>query len=201
MKALILVDIQNDFLPGGTLAVSNGDEIIPLVNNLQSKFDLVVASQDWHPENHASFASNHDNKNVFDVIQLDGQDQVLWPNHCVQGTIGAAFSSDLNTAAVAAIFRKGMHKNVDSYSAFFDNNNSQHTGLESYLKSMNITDVYVCGLAADYCVYFTAKDAQSLGFNTFYITDATRFISEDVYNNILLDLKQQGVTILNSADI
>ncbi|WP_159022110.1 bifunctional nicotinamidase/pyrazinamidase [Formosa sp. L2A11] len=201
MRALILVDIQNDFLPGGSLAVAKGDEIIPLVNNIQSKFDSVVASQDWHPENHASFASNHNTKKVFDVIKLDGQDQVLWPNHCVQGTTGAAFSSDLNTDAVAAIFRKGMNKEVDSYSAFFDNNKTQHTGLEAYLKSMQVTEVYVCGLAADYCVYFTAKDAQSLGFKTYYITDATRYISEEIYNNAILDLQQHGVTILTSADI
>ncbi|WP_299776537.1 bifunctional nicotinamidase/pyrazinamidase [uncultured Formosa sp.] len=201
MKALILVDIQNDFLPGGTLAVEHGDDIISLVNQIQSKFDIVVASQDWHPENHASFAGNHNAKNVFDVIQLNGQDQVLWPNHCVQGTHGAAFSSDLNTDAVAAIFRKGMNKNVDSYSAFFDNNKTQHTGLEAYLKSMKVTEVYVCGLAADYCVYFTAKDAQNLGFKTYYITDTTRYISKDVYNNAILDLKQHGVTILTSADI
>ena len=201
MKALILVDIQNDFLPGGALAVEKGNEIIPLVNSIQSKFNLVVASQDWHPENHASFASNHVNKNVFDVIQLENQDQVLWPNHCVQGTQGAAFSSELNTDLVSAIFRKGMHKDVDSYSAFFDNNKTQHTGLDAYLKSMDITEVYVCGLAADYCVYFTAKDAQTLGFKTYYITDATRFISEAVYNTAIIDLKQLGVTILNSADI
>ncbi|MFB9052034.1 bifunctional nicotinamidase/pyrazinamidase [Formosa undariae] len=201
MKALILVDIQNDFLPGGALAVPKGDEIIPLINTLQSKFDLVVASQDWHPENHASFASNHHNKNVFDMIQLEGQNQVLWPNHCVQGTSGAAFSLELNTDAVAAIFRKGMTVTVDSYSAFFDNNKTQHTGLEAYLKSMNVTEVYVCGLAADYCVYFTAKDAQSLGFKTYYITDATRYISETVYQAAILDLKQHGVTILNSSDI
>ncbi|WP_066223009.1 bifunctional nicotinamidase/pyrazinamidase [Formosa haliotis] len=201
MRALILVDIQNDFLPGGSLAVEQGDEIITLVNSIQSKFDLVVASQDWHPENHSSFASNHKNKEVFEVIKLNGQDQVLWPNHCVQGTDGAAFSSALNTDNVAAIFRKGMHKKVDSYSAFFDNNKTQHTGLEAYLKSMQVTDVYVCGLAADYCVYFTAKDAQNLGFKTYYITDATRYISEVVYNTALLDLKQLGVTILNSADI
>lgn len=201
MKALILVDIQNDFLPGGALAVTKGDEIIPLVNNIQSKFDVVVASQDWHPESHASFASNQINKKVFDVIKLDGQDQVLWPNHCVQGTNGASFSSVLNTNNVAAIFRKGMHKEVDSYSAFFDNNKTQHTGLEAYLKSMQVTEVYVCGLAADYCVYFTAKDAQNLGFKTYYITDATRYISEEVYNTAILDLKQNGVTILRSDDI
>ncbi|PNW30309.1 bifunctional nicotinamidase/pyrazinamidase [Formosa algae] len=201
MKALILVDIQNDFLPGGALAVAKGHEIIPLVNSLQSKFDVVVASQDWHPEHHASFASNHDNKTVFEVINLHGQEQVLWPNHCVQGTAGASFSSALNTNAVSAIFRKGMHKEVDSYSAFFDNNKTQHTGLEAYLKSMQVTDVYVCGLAADYCVYFTAKDAQNLGFKTYYITDATRYISEDMYNTAVTDLKQLGVTMLTSDEI
>ncbi|QDO93182.1 bifunctional nicotinamidase/pyrazinamidase [Formosa sediminum] len=201
MKALILVDIQNDFLPGGTLAVAQGDEIIPLINKIQTKFDLVVASQDWHPENHASFASNHKNKSAFELIQLNGQDQVLWPNHCVQGSNGAKFSSNLNTDAVAAIFRKGMHKNVDSYSAFFDNNKTQHTGLEGYLKSMDVSEVYVCGLAADYCVYFTAKDAQHLGFKTYYITDATRYISKEVYNTAILDLKQRGVTLLTSDEI
>lgn len=201
MNALIIVDIQNDFLPDGALEVPFGNEIIPIVNDLQSKFDLVVASQDWHPKNHSSFASNHENASIFDMILWQGQDQVLWPDHCVQGTTGASFSSALNTDGISAIFRKGMNKQIDSYSAFFDNNKTQHTGLEAYLKGMRVTDVYVCGLAADYCVYFTAKDAKNAGFNTFYITDATRFIDETAYETAIKDLKKRGVHLLTSADI
>lgn len=201
MKALILVDIQNDFLPGGALAVPFGNEILPVVNNIQTKFDLVVASQDWHPKDHTSFASNHKNKALFDVISLGETQQVLWPDHCIQGMEGAAFSKDLKTESISAIFRKGMNKHIDSYSAFFDNNYSQHTGLEAYLKNMNITDVYVCGLAADYCVYFTAKDAKQTGFNTYYITDATRYIDEDSFKNALKDLKENGVHLVTSVEI
>lgn len=201
MTALILVDIQNDFLPSGALAVPKGNTIIPIVNGLQTQFDLVVASQDWHPKNHASFASNHHKKQEFDVIDLNGTNQVLWPNHCVQDTYGAEFSSELNTARIAAIFRKGMHTQVDSYSSFFDNNKTHHTGLEAYLKSMQVTEVYVCGLAADYCVYFTAKDAKAAGFNTFYITDATCYIDETSYQTAINDLTENGVQLIKSTEI
>jgi len=201
MKALIIVDIQNDFLPNGSLTVPKGDLITPIINSIQSKFDLVVATQDWHPKNHLSFASNHKNKNPFEVIDLYGLEQVLWPNHCVQGTEGANFSKELKTNLIAAIFRKGMDKTVDSYSGFFDNGRKTNTGLSGYLKDKGVTEVYVCGLAADYCVYYTAKDAHSEGFETYYIIDATKFISQESYEKAIKDLKNRGVHFVTSSEL
>ena len=201
MKALIIIDVQNDFLPGGALAVADGDAIIPIVNNLQSKFDLVVATQDWHPLNHKSFASNHIDKHHFDEILLNGLPQVLWPNHCVQGTTGANFSKDLNTNRISAIVRKGMDLEVDSYSGFFDNNKQTSTGLLGLLREKKVTDVYVCGLAADYCVYFTAKDAVAHGFNTFFIEDATKAISIEQYKQIKPELKKNKVVFISSKEL
>lgn len=201
MKALILVDIQNDFLPGGALAVPDGDAIIPIINPIQSKFDLVVASQDWHPQTHKSFASNHDKAQVLDVIDLNGNSQVLWPDHCVQGSEGAQFSEALHMNKVSAIFRKGMDIEVDSYSAFYDNNHSNATGLEAYLKGKGINEVYVCGLAADYCVYYTAKDAKLAGFNTYYLTDATRYIDQTSYEAALTDLKAHKVHLVETSNL
>ncbi|WMI68973.1 bifunctional nicotinamidase/pyrazinamidase [Mangrovimonas sp. YM274] len=201
MKALILVDIQNDFLPGGALAVPDGDAIIPIINPIQSKFDLVVASQDWHPQTHKSFASNHDKAQVLDVIDLNGNSQVLWPDHCVQGSEGAQFSEALHMNKVSAIFRKGMDIEVDSYSAFYDNNHSNATGLEPYLKGKGINEVYVCGLAADYCVYYTAKDAKLAGFNTYYLTDAMRYIDQTSYEAALTDLKAHKVHLVETSNL
>lgn len=201
MKALIIVDIQNDFLPNGSLAVPEGDLVIPIINKLQGKFDLVVATQDWHPEDHLSFASNHENKNLFEVVDLCGLEQVLWPNHCVQGTKGANFSTELNTNLIATIFRKGMDKTVDSYSGFFDNGRKTNTGLSGYLKNKGVTEVYVCGLAADYCVYYTAKDAKIEGFETYYIVDATKAITEETFTKAIDNLKVIGVQIVKSNDI
>lgn len=201
MKALIIVDIQNDFLPNGSLAVPNGDLVIPIINKLQDKFDLIIATQDWHPNNHLSFASNHKNKNPFEVVDLYGLKQVLWPNHCIQGTEGANFSPELNTNLIAAIFRKGMDKTVDSYSGFFDNGRKTNTGLSGYLKDKGVDEVYICGLAADYCVYYTAKDAKREGFETYYIVDATKAISEETFTKAVEDLKINGVHIVKSAYI
>ena len=166
MNALIIVDIQNDFLPGGALAVKEGDMIIPIVNTLMRKFDLVVATQDWHPAGHESFASSHAGKHPGDVIMLHGLKQVLWPDHCVQLTAGAAFSNKLNASSIKKIFQKGMNPKIDSYSGFFDNGQMQDTGLNIYLKSMAVDDVFIVGLATDYCVKFTASDALTLGYRT-----------------------------------
>ena len=174
MKALVIVDVQLDFLPGGALAVPNGDEIIPLINELQQYVDLVVATQDWHPPGHKSFASAHPGKKPFEMIKLEGLEQVLWPNHCVQGSEGAGFSPDLNMNHVEAIFRKGMEIDIDSYSGFYDNGHRKATGMGAYLKGRGITDIWVCGLASDYCVYFTALDGLELGFKTTLIEDASR---------------------------
>jgi len=202
MKALIIVDIQNDFLRGGALAVQNGDAVIPVINKLQSQFDLVVATQDWHPADHKSFASMHPEKKVFDEIMLDGLPQVLWPDHCVQETEGAEFSSNLNTKKIEAIFRKGMDKNIDSYSGFFDNGKKKATGMGDYLKGRGVTSIYVCGLAADYCVYFTALDGLEMGFQSTIIADATRAIDEENFKKVLEDFKSKGGHEISSdADI
>src|SRR5690349_304116 len=173
MRALILVDIQNDFVAGGRLEVPHGEQIVPLVNELARHFELVVATQDWHPKNHKSFASNHPGKNPFDVITLGGLEQVLWPDHCVQGSRGAEFHPLLQMDCVEAIFRKGMDPEIDSYSGFFDNGHRKSTGLAGYLRERNIDSVFVCGLAGDYCVLYTAKDALQSGFKTSLIEDAS----------------------------
>lgn len=201
MNALIIVDVQNDFLPGGALAVKDGDAVIPVINNLQKKFDLVVATQDWHPADHKSFASSHPGKKVFEEIILDGLPQVLWPDHCVQQTVGAEFSSELDTKKIEAIFRKGMDKNIDSYSGFFDNGKKKATGMGAYLKGRGISSIYVCGLAADYCVNFTALDGLELGFQSTIITDATRAIDEENFKKALKNFKSKGGKDIRSDEI
>ena len=177
-KALIIVDMQNDFLPGGALAVAGGDEIIPEINRLSELYDLVVATQDWHPGNHGSFASQHQGAKPYDTGELAGMPQVLWPDHCMQGSFGAQLSGFLNQKHVEAVFRKGMDPEIDSYSAFFDNGRRKATGLEGYLLGRGVTQVHICGLAADFCVWFTAQDAISLGFDAVILQDAVRAINE-----------------------
>jgi nicotinamidase/pyrazinamidase len=203
MRAIVLVDIQNDFLPDGALAVPNGDEIIPIVNRLQGQFDVVVMTQDWHPSNHGSFATNHPGLRPYDVVDLHGLQQVLWPTHCVQGSPGAEFSIHLDISHVDRIFQKGSDPTVDSYSGFFDNGRRKATGLGDYLKEKGITEVYVCGLATDYCVKYTALDSISLGFKTFLIEDASRGVNiypNDV-KNAVAEMKMAGVGILQSKEI
>ena len=196
MKALIVVDIQNDFLQGGSLAVQGGNEIIPIINSIQEKFDLVVATQDWHPKGHKSFASQHSNKSVYDKIDLNGIEQVLWPDHCVQGTFGAEISSELNQNKIEAIFRKGMNTTIDSYSGFYDNGKLKCTGLGDFLKGRGVKEIFVCGLAADYCVYFTAKDALELGFTSTIIDNATKAIDVSNFENIKRNFIQSGGNII-----
>ena len=174
MKALILVDLQNDFLPEGALPVPDGDQVIPLANQIQQRFDLVVATQDWHPANHASFAVSHMGKTPGDVIDLNGLQQTLWPIHCVQDTVGSAFAPALDVSRVGKIFRKGTDPGIDSYSGFFDNGHRKSTGLDFYLKQAGVTETYILGLATDYCVMFTALDAKELGFATYLLADACR---------------------------
>ena len=164
MRALILVDIQNDFLPGGALAVPRGDRVLAPANRLQPRFDLCCATQDWHPEGHGSFASSHPGKQPGERIELGGLDQILWPDHCVQGSRGAELGSLLDTRRVEAIFRKGTDAQVDSYSGFFDNAERKATGLADYLRGRGANELYVLGLATDYCVKATALDARKLGF-------------------------------------
>lgn len=192
MKALIIVDVQNDFLPGGSLAVDEGDKIIPVINQLQSQYDLVVATQDWHPANHKSFASQHNQKNVYDITDLNGLQQTLWPDHCVQATEGAEFSTALHTNKIEAIFRKGMEVEIDSYSGFYDNGKLKSTGLADYLKGRNIDAVDVCGLAADFCVYYTAIDALELGFQSAIIEDAVKPIDADNFEKLKIDFQQRN---------
>lgn len=193
MKTLIIVDVQNDFLLGGSLAVPDGNAIVKEINTILPNFDLVVATQDWHPQNHQSFASNHKGKQVFEKIQVNGLEQVLWPDHCVQGTFGADFPSTLNMNSVAAIFRKGMDKNIDSYSGFFDNNHKKTTGLSGYLKEKGAKDLYFCGLAADICVYYTLLDALKDGFNVTLLLDATRPLDEKEFLRQRQNFAAQGI--------
>lgn len=201
MNALIIVDIQNDFLPGGALAVQNGDEVIAVINQLQPHFDLVVATQDWHPADHKSFASSHPGKKIFEQINLQGLPQVLWPDHCVQATSGAEFSSLLDSKQIEAIFRKGMDKNIDSYSGFFDNGKKKATGMGDYLKGRGVTNIYVTGLAADYCVNFTALDGLELGFKSIIVLDATKPIDENNFKKAMKTFEEKGGMIMETNEV
>lgn len=201
MKVLIVIDPQNDFMPGGSLAVPDGDQIIPLVNELMDKFELVIATQDWHPKAHSSFASSHENASEFEVIKLDGLDQVMWPDHCVQGSQGAEFHENLNTERFEAIFRKGTDPKIDSYSGFYDNAHLKSTGLSGYLREKKAEKVYFTGLAGDYCVYFSMKDAIEEGFDSVLIEDATRALDQEGFKKAKIDLLRKGGKIINSEDL
>jgi len=195
-----VVDIQNDFLPGGALAVKEGSKIIPLVNKLQSKFDLVVATQDWHPANHESFASNCPNGVIGDLVDLHGLPQVLWPDHCIQNTWGAELADTLDLSSVQKVFRKGTEAAVDSYSGFFDNGKRKDTGLSTYLQSKDVEQLFIVGLATDYCVKFTALDAVNLGFVTTVIVDAVKAVNlhpED-QENAIETMRLAGIQIIKS---
>ncbi len=193
--------MQVDFTPGGALAVPEGDKIIPVINKLQEKFDLVIATQDWHPENHISFASNHENKNPFDTMEWQEMEQVLWPDHCVQNTPGADFHPQLEMKKVEAIFRKGMDWKIDSYSGFYDNGHKKNTGLAGYLRERNAVELFFCGLAADFCVYFSIIDALKEGFSATLIEDATKPINQEKFESIKKDLTEKGCGIINSFNI
>lgn len=200
MKALLVVDLQYDFLPGGSLAVKDGDKITPVINTIQKQFDLIIATQDWHPDNHKSFASQHPGHNLFDLINLNGIPQVLWPEHCIQGTRGAEFTTEWDTTKVAAIFRKGMNVEVDSYSGFYDNDHQHSTGLLGFLKDKEVKELYVCGLAAEFCVYFSAKDAQEAGIKTFFLDFATKPITAEGLVNAKKEMETLGITILKNQE-
>jgi nicotinamidase/pyrazinamidase len=203
LRALLLVDIQNDFLPGGALAVPRGDEVVAVANRLVGRFDLVVASQDWHPPEHRSFASNHASRRPGDVIDLDGLEQVLWPDHCVQGTAGAELAPGLELDRVARVFRKGTDPAVDSYSAFFDNGRRNATGLGAYLERRGVEELYVLGLATDYCVRFTALDAARLGLPTTVIEDGCRAVEREPGDGerALQELERAGVRRARSDEL
>lgn len=203
MKALIIIDVQNDFCPEGQLAVSGGNEVVPIINQLMKKFDKVIATQDWHPADHTSFSSNNSGTVPMDMIDLNGIMQVMWPDHCVQGTTGAEFHSDLNVNPIDLILRKGTNRNLDSYSAFLENDQQTETGLTHYLKGLGIKDLYFAGLATDYCVYFSAMDAKDAGFNASVIIDACRGVDfpENNVNRTIEIMKVSGVRIIESKEL
>jgi len=203
MDALILTDIQNDFVPGGALAVDGGDRVVHVANRLMPHFELVVATKDWHPADHQSFASQHPGMRIGEVVELDGLPQVLWPDHCIAGTQGAEFVSGLNTAGIHRVFEKGTNRAIDSYSGFFDNGHRQATGLGDFLRERKVTDVFVMGLATDYCVKFTALDAVELKFNTHLILDGCRGVDltpGDV-DDAVEELSAAGVNVTDSTQL
>jgi nicotinamidase/pyrazinamidase len=203
MNALILTDIQNDFCPGGALAVAGGDEGIPLANRLHERFDLVVATQDWHPADHGSFAANHPGAKPGDVILLDGLEQILWPAHCVQNTPGAELHPALDRTRIARMFHKGTDPRIDSYSAFFDNGHRKATGLGDWLKAHGVTSVYLCGLTIDYCVKFSAMDAAHLGFQTHVIPDACRPVNlkPGDEERAIEEMQRHGIRMVEAREI
>lgn len=202
MHALILVDIQNDFIPGGSLAVPDGDAVVPVANAVRRAFDLVVATQDWHPPDHGSFASNNPGRRPGDLGELAGLPQVFWPDHCVQGSVGAQFHRELDLHGVT-IFRKGTDPSIDSYSGFFDNGHRKATGLGDFLKARGVTDVVVLGLATDYCVRFTALDAVQLGFRTTLVEDGCRGVNlaPDDSAKAIEEMRRAGVVVTTSAQV
>ena len=201
--ALILVDIQNDFLPGGALAVPQGNEVIPTVNHLITKSRLVVATQDWHPADHGSFASQYPDREVGESVLLGDHQQILWPDHCVQATSGAEFASQLNTAGIQRVFRKGTDPMIDSYSGFFDNGHRRSTGLSDFLATEGVARVIIVGLATDYCVKFTAMDAVELGFETILVEDGCRGVDLNPGDSqaAIAAMASAGVSICSSADL
>ncbi|MCE5263383.1 MAG: bifunctional nicotinamidase/pyrazinamidase [Deltaproteobacteria bacterium] len=200
-NGLIITDIQNDFCPGGALAVAEGDRIIPAVNAISARFDKCVATQDWHPPGHVSFASTH-GKKPFEVISVDGRHQELWPDHCVPGTSGADFHKDLDTRPVDLIIRKGSDPRIDSYSTFMENDRETLTGLHYYLRGMGIGHLYFCGLATDYCVHFSAIDALRMGFEVTILLDACRGVDVPAANveRAVSDMRDRGVHVLSGID-
>ena len=194
---LIIVDVQNDFCPGGALAVPHGDQIVPAVNRLAAEFAHVVLTQDWHPRGHASFASSHAGKNPFDSIDVSYGQQILWPDHCVQGTRGADFHPDLDIPHAELVLRKGFRRAIDSYSAFFENDRRTPTGLVAYLKERGFKRIALCGLATDFCVFYSALDGRHAGFEVTVTTDACRGINVDgSLDRAMRSMEEAGVTLL-----
>jgi nicotinamidase/pyrazinamidase len=194
---LFIVDVQNDFCPGGALAVPQGDQIVPAVNRLAAEFAHVILTQDWHPRGHASFASSHPGKQPFDTIDLSYGQQILWPDHCVQGTRGAAFHADLEVPHAELVLRKGFRTAIDSYSAFLENDHRTPTGLAGYLKERRFERITLCGLATDFCVFYSALDGRQAGFAVTVVTDACRGIDMDgSLSQAMRSMNEAGVTIL-----
>jgi nicotinamidase/pyrazinamidase len=201
MRTLIMIDVQNDFMPGGPLAVPGGNLIVPVINRIQDHFDLILATQDWHPVNHKSFASNHFGTKPFDRMVLHGSLQTLWPDHCIQGTEGAELDKNIGSDRIAAIFRKGMDPEVDSYSCFYDNNHQLSTGLAGYLKEKGAHEISFCGLAADICVYYSILDSIPEGFIATFIEDASSPLYPEKFDDVKCELAKVGVHIVTSSEI
>lgn len=203
MRALILVDLQPDFMPGGALAVPHGDETLAIAHRLMPKFDVIVATQDWHPLDHGSFATNHSGTHPGELSELAGLPQVMWPAHCVQGTPGAELHESLAGAPITTVIRKGTDPTVDSYSGFFDNGHRKSTGLDSWLHDHRVDQLYVLGLATDYCVKFTVLDALSLGFAVWLVIDGCRAVelAPGDGERAIAEMRAAGATIVDSASI
>ncbi len=198
----LIIDVQNDFCPGGALAVAGGDETVPVINTLSAAFDNIVLTQDWHPAGHSSFASAHPGKSPFEMVEMPYGAQNLWPDHCVQGTQGAQFHPDLHTDKAQMIIRKGFRADIDSYSAFFENDQKTPTGLNGYIHDQDFKRVFMAGLATDYCVGFSALDGKGLGFEVFVIEDACRAINmAGSLDGMKEHFHAQGVTMLHSGDV
>jgi nicotinamidase/pyrazinamidase len=201
-SVLLVIDVQNSFLPGGSLAVRDGDQVVPVINRIAGSFAHVVLTQDWHPAGHSSFASVHAGKKPFETIELPYGQQVLWPDHCVQGTDGAALSKDLSIPQAELILRKGFHQDVDSYSAFTEADGKTTTGLAAYLRARQLQRIFVAGLATDFCVAWSALDARQAGFETYVIEDACRAIdTEGSLAKAWSDMDRAGVKRMQSTDI
>lgn len=202
MKALLIVDVQNDFCPGGKLAVPDGDAVVPVINTLINRFDIIIQTQDWHPSNHSSFASNHEDMEPYSTIELDYGTQVLWPDHCIQGSKGAEFHPELNTKKTQVIIRKGFRKNIDSYSTFFENDQTTVTGLSGYLRERDIKEVYTTGLASDFCVKWSVLDGIDEGFKMYLVEDAVRGIDlNGSLQNALAEMREKGALLITSDQI
>ncbi len=200
-SCLIVIDVQNDFMPGGALAVARGNEVVPLINRMGARFQHVILTQDWHPRGHASFASAHPGTKPFETIVLDYGNQVLWPDHCLQGTPGAALHPDLSIPQTELVIRKGHHRGIDSYSAFVEADRKTGTGLGGYLKERGFRKIYLCGLATDFCVAWTALDARAAGFEVVLIDDACRAIDrEGSLAKAMLDMNHAGVRQMRSIE-
>lgn len=202
MNALLIVDLQNDFCKGGTLEVPDANIIVPVVNTLIESFDNIIQTQDWHPAGHHSFASSHDGKEPYDTVEMDYGTQVLWPEHCIQGTRGGDFHPELNTQKTQVIIRKGFRKEIDSYSTFFENDHETKTGLTGYLNNRGITDLYTVGLATDFCVKWSILDGIKEGFNMHIVKDAVRGIDLDgSLDAAWTEMKKAGVHITTSEEL
>jgi nicotinamidase/pyrazinamidase len=202
-RVLLIIDVQNDFCPGGSLAVDDGDAVVPVINRLMPSFERIIATQDWHPTDHVSFASSHPGRKPLDVVDAEGVAQVLWPDHCVQATRGADFHLRLAVGRIELVLRKGIRRSLDSYSAFFENDHRTDTGLRFYLKGLGAREIFICGLATDYCVLASALDARRLGFKVSVIRDACRGVDAPPGNvdRALAEMRKAGVKIIDSLAV